>query len=142
MKKNLKRLVTISIATMMSLAVLQACAPADDEEEWDDAGISDAATNDTAVELTCADFTGACTDVDKCEGDLLVWCNEGTTVCNDCSDVTGVALHCAMLTSDWGHDCVAGAGQACSDDYMTNAEAPNPACDPAIGSCVAGTGSQ
>lgn len=136
MKRNMTRLMTMLATGLLTLSLTVACGPSvDDFDAGDDydAGSFDSASPDP----TCADYQGqSCTDtLDECQGELLVFCDNGSTVCNDCASENH---HCALWSSDYGHECLAAAGQTCADDFPLNND-NNVGCDPAIGTCSGGT---
>lgn len=139
MKRDTVKFMTFALAASLALTSSFACAPGGEDDFDAGSDTSDAAVQDSAVTPTCADYTGqACDDsLDRCEGELLLFCDNGHTVCNDCAS-ENPALHCALWTVDYGHECLAGAGQSCADNFPNNDDNLS-GCDPAIGTCSGGT---
>ena len=133
MKRQTLKMMTMALGLTLSFA----CAPGGDEDFDAGSEQSDAAVADSANTPTCADYQGQnCDDtLDRCEGDLLLFCDQGQTVCSDCASES---LHCALWTTAYGHECLAGAGQSCAEDFPDNTDNLS-GCDPAIGSCTSGT---
>ena len=137
MKRRTKTLMSFSLSAALLLSASLACAPGGDEDFDAGSEQTDAAVQDAAQTPTCADFQGQSCDntLDRCEGDLLLFCNEGQTICADCASES---LHCALWTTTYGHECLAGAGQPCADNFPDNEDNLS-GCDPAVGTCSGGT---
>jgi|GEM_PF-1946321 len=82
-----------------------------DAGEVVDAGEVDAGHTDAGV-VVDAGITPACEE--RCDGNTLVYCDGDIEASLVCADVDG---SCAMLSAEWGLDCVLGQGDACSPGY-------------------------
>lgn len=129
--RNIIVAATAAMVLFFSVGLMTtACGPTDD---FPDAG--DESNDGATTAKTCDDFTGVgCNGTGvRCEGDLLVYCENSSQVCEDCAGYNaGGPLHCGVHNIH-GPECMVGSGQPCDETFPAGS---GELCD---GTCTGGT---